>query len=268
MAPQHVFEVEYAKSGRAGCKHCKTKIDKDVLRVGHKTVAQTPEDGVEDAGARAASHMLESTKWYHRECFTLMKGKAWFKKNLPESASSCSGFEMLKAEDQELVIATFATCRGETQDGAVLETPTPSKKRGAEGDAEAQSASKVPKLDATATSSGPQGVLSDEQFKAFNAAKDLYAKKSVAQLQAMLGKNGMPKSGAKHLLVERAAESKALGVPQVCPTCDKGRLQFSRMTGGISCPGFFDDEAKRFKKCKGPAADFTMVRADWQEELL
>jgi len=268
MAPQHVFEVEYAKSGRATCKQCKTKIDKDALRLGHKTVAQTSGDGGEDASARAASHMMESTKWYHRECFALMKGKAWFKKNLPENANICGGFEALKEEDQQLVTTTFAICRGETQDGGVLETPTPGKKRDAPGDADGESPQKQAKLETSPAPNALQGVLSDEQFKAFQAAKDLYSKKNNAQLQAMLSKNGLPKSGAKQLLIERAAEGKALGVPPLCPTCDKGRLQFSRVTGGISCPGFFDDDAKRFKKCKGPAADFQMVRTEWTEELL
>lgn len=267
MAPQHVFEVEYAKSGRAGCKHCKAKIDKDALRIGHKTIAQGGDEGAEDATARAASHVLESTKWYHRECFSVMKGKVWFKKNLPEDASCCGGFEALKAEDQELVIATFVTCRGETQEANVPDMPTPSKKREAPGDVQEGSAQKQPKLDVAPAPGSLQGVLTDDQFKAFQVAKDAFAKKNVAQLGAMLAKNGLPKSGAKHILIERAAEGKALGVPPLCPTCEKGRLQFSRMTGDISCPGFFDDDAKRFKKCKGPSADFDMVRAEWQEEL-
>eukprot|EP00746_Dinoflagellata_sp_MGD_P163142 gnl/MRDRNA2_/MRDRNA2_91024_c0_seq1.p1 gnl/MRDRNA2_/MRDRNA2_91024_c0~~gnl/MRDRNA2_/MRDRNA2_91024_c0_seq1.p1 ORF type:complete len:269 (+),score=72.53 gnl/MRDRNA2_/MRDRNA2_91024_c0_seq1:86-892(+) len=268
MAPQHVFEVEYAKSGRAACKQCKSKIDKDALRLGHKMLAQTPGEGTEDSSVRAASHMMESTKWYHRDCFSLMKGKAWFKKNLPENANGCSGFEALQREDQELVTMTFAICRGEAEDGGILDTPTPAKKRDAPSDAEVGSAQKQAKLETSTVPNAVQGVLSDDQFKAFQAAKDLYAKKNVAQLQAMLGKNGLPKSGAKPALIERAAEGKALGVPPVCPTCDKGRLQFSRVTGSISCPGFFDDDAKRFKKCKGPAADYNMVRAEWQEQLL
>ena len=32
---QHKFEVEYAKSGRAACRACKTKIEKDDIRVGY-----------------------------------------------------------------------------------------------------------------------------------------------------------------------------------------------------------------------------------------
>lgn len=265
MAPTHVFEVEYAKSGRAGCKQCKAKIDKDALRVGHKIVSEGAEEGVEDAAARQASHMMESTKWYHRDCFSLMKGKAWFKKNLPESASSCTGFEALKQEDQEIVTAIFAMCKGDSPDGVVADTPTPCRKRGAPGDEQEGSAKKQPKIEAPLAVVS-QGVLTDDQFKAFQATKDELAKKSVAQLGALLAKNGLPKSGAKAALVERAAECKALGgVPPVCPTCEKGRLQFSRITGGISCPGFFDEAAGRRKNCKGPSADFTMVRTPWQE---
>ncbi|CAL1139428.1 unnamed protein product [Cladocopium goreaui] len=41
----------------------------------------------------------------------------------------------------------------------------------------------------------------------------------------------------------------------VCPLCEKQKLRFSKVTGSYSCPGFFDDESKSFKRCKGPGDD-------------
>jgi len=85
-------------------------------------------------------------------------------------------------------------------------------------------------------------------------------------LGALLQKNGLPKAGKKDELVERCAESKVLGVPPECPTCEKAKLKFAMATGKFSCPGFFDSEEKRFKRCKGPgdaAAD--LQRTAWLE---
>ena len=91
----HKFEVEYAKSGRATCKQCKTKIDKDTLRIGHSQDIPAGEDGEKN-------YALAGTKWYKFECFKLMKGARWFKANLckPEDAS---GYDNLKEEDQQRV---------------------------------------------------------------------------------------------------------------------------------------------------------------------
>jgi len=108
-------------------------------------------------------------------------------------------------------------------------------------------------------------VLSDDQAKAVEDARAEFAKKSVAALGLLLAKNGLSKSGRKDELVERVAECKALGVPPLCSNCNKAKLRWSKTTGAFSCPGFFDDEAKHFKKCKGPGDGAEIVRTPWEE---
>eukprot|EP00440_Ansanella_granifera_P041892 gb/GFBE01045416.1/.p1 GENE.gb/GFBE01045416.1/~~gb/GFBE01045416.1/.p1 ORF type:complete len:273 (+),score=109.19 gb/GFBE01045416.1/:1-819(+) len=265
------FELEYAKSNRSACKQCKEKIDKDAVRIGLKSVTELDADA--DPEARKKAHTMEATKWHHDSCFQRIKGVAWFKKNLPEEgAKGASGFDALKEEDQAKVEAIFAACRGEAAAAAEpaseeASTPPPGgKKRKADpAKAEGASTQKKSKFFADKASAPAESALSKDQQAAIEAAKAELSKKNLAALGMMLAKNGLPKSGKKEDLLERAAEAKALGVPPVCPTCDKAKLRFSKVNGTFSCPGFFDDEAKFFKKCKGPAADAELVRTPWQE---
>lgn len=57
MATQHKFEVEYAKSGRAACKACKAKIDKDAVRIGASVDVPAGDDGTKN-------YAMMGTKWY------------------------------------------------------------------------------------------------------------------------------------------------------------------------------------------------------------
>mmetsp|Transcript_36053 Transcript_36053/g.58170 ORF Transcript_36053/g.58170 Transcript_36053/m.58170 type:complete len:265 (-) Transcript_36053:71-865(-) len=259
--PGFQFELEYAKSNRAACKQCKEKIAQGALKIGVKAAAEAGGEG--DAADRQKSHVMDSTKWQHTGCFQQIKGTPWFKKNLPESASGCSGFDDLKAEEQEHVNAIFAACRGEgpappaTSQGAAQEEKAGKKRpkaaASADEDGSAQKQARV-----------GEDAMTKQQFAAIEAAKADLLKKNVAALGMMLAKNGLPKSGNKAEVLERAAEAKALGVPPKCPTCTKVALRWSRVTGAFSCPGFFDDDAKRFKKCKGPDADAKLERTPWQ----
>merc|ERR1712187_1058076 len=90
------------------------------------------------------------------------------------------------------------------------------------------------------------------------------ASKNAAFLGAVLAKNGLPKTGRKEELVDRVAENEVLGVPPTCDVCEKKKLTWSRVTGKFSCPGFFDDEAKAFKRCKGPTAGAELTRTPWE----
>ncbi|KAJ1495699.1 hypothetical protein T484DRAFT_1761705, partial [Baffinella frigidus] len=81
--PAKPFTVEYAKSGRAGCKSCKNKIDKDELRIGK--MAQSPHfDGFVPL-------------WHHAKCI-LSKPKIKI-----ESTDDIAGFHELKFDDQQLI---------------------------------------------------------------------------------------------------------------------------------------------------------------------
>lgn len=82
MADDLPFRAEYAKSGRAACKACKGKIDKDNLRLAKMT--QSPMfDG-------------KVPNWFHVKCFF---GKRSVVKNVDDIAD----FDQLRWEDQEMI---------------------------------------------------------------------------------------------------------------------------------------------------------------------
>uniref|UniRef100_A0A8C5HR93 DNA ligase n=2 Tax=Gouania willdenowi TaxID=441366 RepID=A0A8C5HR93_GOUWI len=90
MAEQR-FIVEYAKRGTAGCKKCKDKIPKSVVRIG-KIV---PNPFSESAG--------EMKEWYHVKCMfeKLERARATTKKI--EDITDLEGWEELQDEDKELI---------------------------------------------------------------------------------------------------------------------------------------------------------------------
>lgn len=254
--PSFSFEVEYAKSGRAACKKCKAKIENKSVRIGFK--AEVPEDA-----EGAAAHM--GCSWHHFGCFASAKGAKWFKTHLtPEVAQSVPGLDALKDDDRQAVETLFKACRGEcaAPDApqlealpADLETPAKdSKKRKSAGASDGESAAKISKV-----------ALTDEQKAAIEEAKSKIKSKNAAWLGAVLAKNGLAKSGRKEDLVERVAENQVLGVPPMCNLCEKKKLTWTRATGLFSCPGYFDDESKSFKRCKGPTPDAELTRTPWEE---
>ncbi|KAG7274416.1 hypothetical protein CRUP_027046 [Coryphaenoides rupestris] len=85
------FIVEYAKRGTAGCKKCKDKIQKGVVRIG-KVV---PNPFSESAG--------EMKEWHHVKCIfeKLEKARATTKKI--EDITDLEGWEELQDEDKEII---------------------------------------------------------------------------------------------------------------------------------------------------------------------
>ncbi|KAM6911129.1 DNA ligase 3 isoform 1-T2 [Lycodopsis pacificus] len=90
MAEQK-FIVEYAKRGTAGCKKCKDKIPKEVVRIG-KVV---PNPFSESAG--------EMKEWYHVKCIfeKLERARATTKKI--EDITDLEGWEELEDQDKEII---------------------------------------------------------------------------------------------------------------------------------------------------------------------
>uniref|UniRef100_A0A3Q2CF39 Ligase III, DNA, ATP-dependent n=1 Tax=Cyprinodon variegatus TaxID=28743 RepID=A0A3Q2CF39_CYPVA len=85
------FLVEYAKRGTAGCKKCKDKIQKGIVRIG-KIV---PNPFSESAG--------EMKEWYHVKCIfeKLERARATTKKI--EDLTELEGWEELQDEDKDLI---------------------------------------------------------------------------------------------------------------------------------------------------------------------
>uniref|UniRef100_A0A8C6PRC4 DNA ligase n=1 Tax=Nothobranchius furzeri TaxID=105023 RepID=A0A8C6PRC4_NOTFU len=92
------FLVEYAKRGTAGCKKCKDKIQKGIVRIG-KVV---PNPFSESAG--------EMKEWYHVKCIfeKLERARATTKKI--EDITDLEGWEELQDEDKELINKHVSGC--------------------------------------------------------------------------------------------------------------------------------------------------------------
>lgn len=80
------FKVEYSKSGRASCKGCKTKIDKDVVRIA-RMMKSRHHDGVDP-------------NWLHFKCF-FGKAKQWGLK--AGETHKIEGFHSIRIDDQDMV---------------------------------------------------------------------------------------------------------------------------------------------------------------------
>ncbi|ODN00096.1 Poly [ADP-ribose] polymerase [Orchesella cincta] len=75
------FKAEYAKTGRAGCKLCKTPIEKASLRLAIMV--------------QSRFHDGKDAHWFHHGCF--------FQKQRPPSVGDIEDFEALRYEDQEMI---------------------------------------------------------------------------------------------------------------------------------------------------------------------
>lgn len=86
------FCIEYAKRGTAGCKKCKQKIDKEVLRIGK--IVPNP---FTDSGG-------EMKQWFHVECIfeQLSRARATTKKI--EDAGDLEGWSEIGQEDRKIVL--------------------------------------------------------------------------------------------------------------------------------------------------------------------
>ncbi|XP_068436583.1 DNA ligase 3 [Clinocottus analis] len=90
MAEQR-FIVEYAKRGTAGCKKCKDKIQKEVVRIG-KVV---PNPFSESAG--------EMKEWYHVKCIFEKFERARATTKKIEDITDLEGWEELEDQDKEII---------------------------------------------------------------------------------------------------------------------------------------------------------------------
>lgn len=120
------FCIEYAKRGTAGCKKCKAKIDKQVLRIGK--IVPNP---FSDSGG-------EMKQWFHVDCIfeQLSRARATTKKI--EDAGDLEGWSEIGQDDRKVVLKHIDELSNKT--GASTASPgkrkanvagaaTPSKKQ-------------------------------------------------------------------------------------------------------------------------------------------
>ncbi|XP_022914189.2 poly [ADP-ribose] polymerase [Onthophagus taurus] len=132
------YRAEYAKSGRASCKGCKSAIGQGTLRLA--VMIQSPKfDG-------------KQPNWYHHMCF--------FTKQRPKSVDDIENYETLRNEDQEFIKQKVDS----TASGSSTVVPA---KKGKKRDAESNNALKDFKIEYSKSSRAAcrgceQKILKDE----------------------------------------------------------------------------------------------------------
>ena len=224
--------IEYAKSNRSTCKGCKTKIDKDILRIG--TIVQGPD--------------YDMTHWRHVGCTKRPPGLF--------SLVALPGSECIRPADLPLVEAWLAddkatlTVLKRKADVATAEAaaagPATPKKAKASG---AGSSYSTPVKSAHAVS-----IPLDQEMSARDDATAVFSRLSIPHLKNCLRANDQLLGGAKAELVERCVDRKLFGNLPRCPECGIGKLKvaYPRALGHggqglFTCPGGYDDD--EYKRC-------------------
>jgi hypothetical protein len=127
------LQVEAAKSGRAGCKICCNKIDKDTMRIGkvRQSPVRFPEHHSPRPRQESFNGQYTSVSWHHLTCFNLSK---------VATGDDLAGFSLLSAAQQTEVATRlgqpgqkFIAC-GTAQpttaaEVAPIAAPTPAKSK-------------------------------------------------------------------------------------------------------------------------------------------
>lgn len=210
--------LEYAKSNRSTCKTCKTKIDKDSVRVG--TIVPGPGD-------------YDMTSWRHLACqkrLTCLAGP-----------SELDGFDTLKPADKDLVFAWFegdvATVQAAkrkadeaTAEAAAAAATTPKKKAKSSSSAASPSSTPATKAIPGASSTPLKNSSSmpvAEEMAARDEAAAVFNTLTIPNLKNCLRANLQLLGGTKPELVERCVDRKLYGNLPKCPQCGIGRLKVS-----------------------------------------
>lgn len=262
------FRVDYAKSGRATCRGCRSTIAKGSLRL-----------GIEPAFPESTDPpMLAYTQWYHTKeaCARhFRKDPQWWAEHLT-STEQCQGVEALDKKNSDQLDSLFVALRenvppelqAKSESDEDKEAPAQephrkprsrakSKKVKHEGSSD-NSASEEDRADSPAqrprkTDTGRRKShvgtvepsyeaesLDKETVEKINQAINSLQKNTLTQLKAKLKVNQQKISGTKQEIVERVAEAQVLGA---CPNCELcgAHLRWNRDTGEYTCSGKYED---------------------------
>ncbi|GKY98304.1 hypothetical protein MPSEU_000788000 [Mayamaea pseudoterrestris] len=215
------YSVELAKSSRASCKKCKTKIEKDAMRIG----THTPRDD------------FDMTSWNHLECFTLPRKMVqqgvtahdFVRDNLRDESG-----DILPSRADEIAEAL------EAKKAAVAKSKE-------DGDSES-SAGKTWLADIKIRYDATQ----DDNPSASKKAKDDMSilvetygaihKLSIADLKEILQWNRQHVTGTKPVLMIRVLDGALRGRLARCTLCEGGRLKLHDDGATVTCSGAFDEE--------------------------
>eukprot|EP00494_Astrolonche_serrata_P033092 UN33361 len=261
------FLVEYSRSSRAGCKGCREKIKKEVVRIG-----KTYEHATYGT----------STLWYHLKCFKIPRGDAL------NSVDEIAGYTNLRIEDRRSIRAILSTAMKEvdTNKGGTKRrssvsvykrkstmsgmTATPSSKRTCHLPVNWKDSTVVllkswleerslstsgNKADLITRLRDWQEVMNgyDKRKAAVEKQKymcllQVFGSCTVNKMKCLLRLNKQKLSGVKKILIERCADAKLYGCLPMCGECGGGKLNVTYPypfghggQGRWDCKGYHDD---------------------------
>jgi len=222
------YQLEYSKSARSKCKHCKQTIEKDVVRVGELTISDKF-DG-------------EYRVWFHTQCFFSKKGKV--------AASKLKGLDSLRPTD----IPKIKRFCAEEDD---------SKKRKAEDDGNGDEAkkSKGEGEDEEDDDTTPgNDAYTEAEVKELWIIKDLLRRDydNLNVLKDMMTDNGKHDKGGKPDLIDKISDGILRGKMPPCPECNQNRIGFHH--GKYKCHG----DASAWSKCTWRSND-PLERTAWKK---
>ncbi|KAH7933704.1 hypothetical protein HPB49_015960 [Dermacentor silvarum] len=215
MAEDLPYMAEYAKSGRASCKGCKSKIDNAELRLA--VMVQSPMfDG-------------KTPNWYHFMCF--------FAKQRPKSVGDIDKFGTLRYEDQKRIQEKIGFMTLGVDDQKMLKEKLKKldrkrKPKEAGDTVDGPSSAKQPKKEVDVEE---EKALKKQSDRVFKLRGDLQKNLSKKELQELLEFNSLDIPPGESRILDLLSDCMAFGVPARCPECKEGQLKLK--THGYTCTG-------------------------------
>ncbi|XP_057662049.1 poly [ADP-ribose] polymerase [Diorhabda carinulata] len=182
------FRIEYAKSGRAGCRGCEQKILKDELRISKK-------DFETEVGRKYGGQDM----WHHVSCFAQLRSDLGYF----ESGDKLPGFKGLSKDDQENVKKQIVAIKQE-------DVP-PVKKMKTEDD-----------VDKKDNEYREQNKL---MYKYRDSLDELGSKTKTVLIQLLEYNNQKPLTG-KDRMLDQVADAMTFGALEPCDSC-KGQFEYT-----------------------------------------
>ncbi|KAL6078683.1 Poly [ADP-ribose] polymerase 1 [Balamuthia mandrillaris] len=281
------FRIEYAKSSRSSCRHCKTKIEKDTLRIG----------------------ILESASNFDGEIYVYHHVKCFFHKRPDvKSVALIKGFDTLRPADQPKIKRFTGENESSSKDDMDVEKESGEKPKSVK-----KKSSKKPKktsledvdsmtvailkeelksrdLETTGLKKalvarlkkaleaeqedGEEGEeeeeASAEEAETEETEEEKYvrqlwelkdqitSKLATSEMKEVLEKNNQSSRGGKDDLAQRIADGVLLGAIPQCPKCQKGALHYEQ--GQYTC----HHHATSWSKCTFTASKDELTREKWK----
>eukprot|EP01104_Vermistella_antarctica_P002605 TRINITY_DN12823_c0_g1_i1.p1 TRINITY_DN12823_c0_g1~~TRINITY_DN12823_c0_g1_i1.p1 ORF type:complete len:265 (-),score=88.83 TRINITY_DN12823_c0_g1_i1:207-953(-) len=232
--------VEYAKSGRASCRICKSKLLKGEVRVDLMEVNPFG-DGPDDL----------TSKFYHPFCVD-------YKAIGVKKVEDIPGSEDLKKKDLD-------TLKKLVKEGGLAATasapPTDSKTTGKKRKATAsEKALEESKKKARKSLTAAQ----KKTIKDVEKKKEEFKSFTNDQLKTLLRINATPVTGNKSVLIERVADGAVRGAIPKCTKCFGGNLTYHEDDDLYTCKGYMDDD--HFHRCSAKIKGEDLTRATWKDK--